>query len=66
MAAMLTSAMLSVDGVRFVLNRIRERLWVRPLLVCLLAFAATVGAKLMTGPSSVRWRRRSLRRPSRP
>jgi uncharacterized membrane protein len=39
--------MLSVDGVRFVLNRIRERLWVRPLLVCLLAFAATVGAKLM-------------------
>jgi uncharacterized membrane protein len=36
----------SADRVRFLLNRLRDRLWVRPLAMCLLSIAAAFGAKL--------------------
>lgn len=35
----------SMDRVRFYLNRLRNRLWVKPLLVCLLSIAAAFTAK---------------------
>jgi uncharacterized membrane protein len=38
--------MVSMDRVRFILNRFRERLWVKPLAVCLLSTAAAFFAKL--------------------
>ncbi|MFT7052796.1 MAG: putative membrane protein [Psychromonas sp.] len=40
---------ISVDRVRFLLNRLRDRLWVRPLAVCLLSIAAAFVAKLADG-----------------
>ncbi|MDT0617916.1 DUF2254 domain-containing protein [Salinisphaera sp. P385] len=40
------NAMVSVDRVRFLVNRFRERLWVRPLTVCLLSIGAAFVAKL--------------------
>lgn len=39
----------SVDRLRFLLNRFRERLWVRPLAVCLLSIGAVFVAKLADG-----------------
>jgi hypothetical protein len=36
----------SADRVRFLLNRLRDRLWVRPLAVCLLSIVAAFVAKL--------------------
>jgi uncharacterized membrane protein len=38
--------MVSSDRIRFILNRFRERLWVKPLAVCLLSTAAAFVAKL--------------------
>ncbi|UJF21654.1 DUF2254 domain-containing protein [Shewanella sp. OMA3-2] len=40
---------LSGDRLRFILNRFRERLWVKPLAVCLLSIAAVFIAKLAEG-----------------
>ncbi|WP_028869702.1 DUF2254 domain-containing protein [Psychromonas arctica] len=37
---------ISTDRLRFLLNRLRERLWVRPLAVCLISIAAVFTAKL--------------------
>ncbi len=37
---------ISVDRLRFLINRLRERLWVRPLAVCLLSVGAAFVAKL--------------------
>lgn len=43
------ASIISADRVRFILNRLRDRLWVRPLAVCLLSIAAAFGAKLADG-----------------
>jgi len=40
---------ISADRVRFFLNRFRDRLWVKPLAVCLLSIAAAFVAKLADG-----------------
>ena len=37
---------ISTDRLRFLLNRLRERLWVRPLAVCLISIVAVFTAKL--------------------
>ncbi len=37
---------ISTDRLRFLFNRLRERLWVRPLAVCLISIAAVFTAKL--------------------
>lgn len=39
----------SGDRLRFLLNRLRDRLWVRPLLVCLISIAGVFVAKLADG-----------------
>ena len=39
----------SGDRLRFLLNRFRDRLWVKPLAVCLLSIAAAFVAKLADG-----------------
>lgn len=39
----------SADRLRFLLNRLRDRLWVKPLAVCLLSVAAAFVAKLADG-----------------
>lgn len=39
----------SADRVRVLLNRFRERLWVKPLAVCLLSIATVFAAKLADG-----------------
>lgn len=38
-------ALLSADRTRFIINRIQERLWVRPLFLCLLSIGAVFLAK---------------------
>ena len=38
-------ALLSADRIRFIINRIQERLWVRPLFLCLLSIGAVFLAK---------------------
>lgn len=40
------NSMVSLDRVRFLVNHLRERLWVRPLTVCLLSIGAAFAAKL--------------------
>ncbi len=40
---------MSADRLRFIINRFRDRLWVKPLAVCLLSIAAVFGAKLADG-----------------
>lgn len=40
---------ISVDRLRFLINRLRDRLWVRPLVVCLLSIGAAFAAKLADG-----------------
>lgn len=47
----LMPSVISFDRVRFILNRFRERLWVRPLVVCILSIAAAFLAKLADGSS---------------
>tara|TARA_R110001606_G_scaffold361754_7_gene515388 strand:+ start:309090 stop:310352 length:1263 start_codon:yes stop_codon:yes gene_type:complete len=42
---------ISVDRLRFLINRLRDRLWVRPLVVCLLSIGAAFVAKLADGTS---------------
>ncbi len=37
---------MSLDWLRFLINRARERLWVRPLVACLLSIAGAFAAKL--------------------
>mgnify|MGYP003671667537 CR=1 FL=1 len=39
-------ALISADRLRFLLHRLRERLWVRPLVVCLLSVGAAFVARL--------------------
>ncbi|MGK2940649.1 MAG: DUF2254 domain-containing protein [Immundisolibacter sp.] len=43
------ASMVSADRVRFLLNRFRDRLWVKPLAVCLLSIAMAFVAKLADG-----------------
>ncbi|MGE4073812.1 MAG: DUF2254 domain-containing protein [Lysobacterales bacterium] len=43
------NAVISLDRLRFLFNRLRERLWVRPLLICVLSIGAAFGAKLADG-----------------
>jgi len=43
------SSMISTDQLRFFINRLRERLWVKPLAACLLSIAAALAAKLADG-----------------
>lgn len=43
------ASIISADRVRVFLNRFRNRLWVKPLAVCLLSVAAAFGAKLADG-----------------
>ncbi len=40
------ASMISADRVRFLLNRLRDRLWVKPLAVCVLSIVAALAAKL--------------------
>ena len=40
---------ISGDRLRFILNRFRERLWVKPFVVCLLSIAGVFAAKLADG-----------------
>jgi uncharacterized membrane protein len=40
---------LSIDRMRFLLQRLRERLWARPLAVCLLSIGMAFGAHLADG-----------------
>lgn len=40
------SSKVSLDRVRFLVNQLRERLWVRPLVVCLLSIGAVFVAEL--------------------
>ncbi len=42
-------ALVSAERVRFIVNRIQERLWVRPLLLCLFSIAAVFLAKYADG-----------------
>ncbi|MBU2225160.1 MAG: DUF2254 domain-containing protein [Gammaproteobacteria bacterium] len=43
------SLVFSGDRLRFIINRFRDRLWVKPLATCLLSIAAVFGAKLADG-----------------
>ncbi|AKH70007.1 putative membrane protein [Spongiibacter sp. IMCC21906] len=43
------ASFMSADRLRFIINRFRERLWVKPLAVCLLSIAAVFIAKLADG-----------------
>ncbi len=43
------SFILSADRIRIVLNRFRDRLWVKPLAVCLVSIAAAFAARLADG-----------------
>lgn len=43
------TSVVSGDRLRFLLNRFRERLWVKPLVVCLLSIAAVFVAKFADG-----------------
>jgi uncharacterized membrane protein len=42
-------SIVSVDRLRFLINRFRERLWVKPLVICLLSIAGAFVAKLADG-----------------
>jgi uncharacterized membrane protein len=44
--AMGIRAFMSADRLVFLLNRFRERLWIKPLIVCLLSIAAVFAAKI--------------------
>ncbi|MCB5227685.1 DUF2254 domain-containing protein [Alishewanella sp. 16-MA] len=48
-------ALVSIDRLRFLLNQLHERLWVRPLAVCLLSIAAVFIAKLADGTALIKW-----------
>ena len=43
------ASIVSADRIRFIVNRFRERLWVKPLAVCLLSIAIAFIAKLADG-----------------
>lgn len=43
------ASIVSADRVRFLLNRLRDRLWVKPLAVCLVSIVAAFVAKLADG-----------------
>lgn len=43
------NAMVSLDRVRFLVNQLRERLWVRPLTICLISIGAVFVAELVDG-----------------
>lgn len=43
------ASIISADRVRFLLNRFRDRLWVKPFVVCLLSIAAAFVAKFADG-----------------
>ena len=40
------ASLISADSIRVFLNRFRDRLWVKPLTVCLLSVALVFAAKL--------------------
>jgi uncharacterized membrane protein len=46
------TSLVSLDRLRFLFNRFRERLWVRPLAVCLLSIVAVFAAKMIDGSES--------------
>ncbi|RUO39777.1 DUF2254 domain-containing protein [Aliidiomarina taiwanensis] len=43
------ATLISFERLRFLFNRLKERLWVRPLVVCLLSVSAVLSAKLADG-----------------
>lgn len=43
------------DKLRFLLNRLRERLWVKPLAICVLSIAGVFVAKLADGAGPIRF-----------
>lgn len=47
------ASIISADRIRFLLNRFRERLWVKPLAVCVLSIVAAFAAKLADGTTLV-------------
>lgn len=47
------ASFISIDRIIFLYKRFRERLWVRPLAVCLLSIVAAFGAKLADGTALV-------------
>jgi uncharacterized membrane protein len=47
------ASIISLDRLRFALRRVRERLWVKPLAVCLLSILAAFVAKLADGTALV-------------
>ena len=49
------ASIVSADRIRFLLNRLHERLWVKPLAVCLLSIAAAFVAKLADGTKLQTW-----------
>ncbi|MGC1508253.1 DUF2254 domain-containing protein [Ketobacter sp. MCCC 1A13808] len=46
---------ISADHFRFLLNRFRERLWVKPLAVCLISIGVVFVAKLADGTGMKEW-----------
>ncbi|WP_206485726.1 DUF2254 family protein [Thalassotalea sp. G2M2-11] len=46
------TSLVSLDRLRFLFNRFRERLWLRPLVVCLLSLVAVFAAKIIDGSES--------------
>lgn len=49
------SPVISGDRLRFLINQFRQRLWIKPLLVCLLSIAAAFIAKLADGTQLVQY-----------
>ncbi|MBK1732164.1 DUF2254 domain-containing protein [Thiococcus pfennigii] len=49
------SAIISVDRLRLFINRLRERLWVKPLAICLLSIVNVFVAKLVDEPDLARF-----------
>lgn len=43
------NSLVSLDRLRFLLNRLGEKLWVRPLAVCSLSIAVVFAAKFIDG-----------------
>lgn len=43
------ASLMSADRIRFLLNRFRDRLWVKPLIICLLSIVAAFAARLADG-----------------
>ncbi len=48
------TSLVSLNRLRFLLSRFGERLWVRPLAVCLLSIAVVFAAKIIDGSESAK------------